>query len=177
MRTIHNKLKNLEGYLVSIERDPDMGVYTIKVGLPSGWVYRETETIKCEVLNSSDEGKLILIKPVDDSIVIDDLFRFFDKLIEVNHTILRREEEFQKEMEQIKQLLETKKDEFYQEIDELGDISFSELEKEKIEEVVEEDVVKDVVDEPAKEKKGAPKKTTTTKKETTTKKTTTTKDK
>lgn len=127
MNVITNKLKKFDGYLISIDRNPEMGFYQIKVGLPIDWVYKEVEGIECAVLNKTNEGKILNIspKPNRDDINVDDLLLFFEKIIETNEIILEKQNEFSQQMEEFKKMLEDKENAFYAELNELKEVSFN----------------------------------------------------
>lgn len=124
MGTVQKKLETLDGYLIRIERNPEIGAYYIVVGIEDGWVYRDTDKIICEEIGSGDGGKLVKISPIDDSIILDDLFLFFEKIIEINIKIIERRKEYEMEMKKMEEMIIEKEATLYDEINQLKDISF-----------------------------------------------------
>lgn len=129
--TIESKLEKLSGTLLSIERDTVNGWYVITIGLPLSWVFNDNESISCEIIDESDKGRLIKIAPKrnDKNVIIDDLIRFVEIIIDTNGRIAEKEKEFTKRMEEMKGLLEKEAKHFYQELDELKENSFNNISK------------------------------------------------
>lgn len=130
MRTLEKVLNKLDGYLLSIKRNPDIGMYELEIGIPKNWVYKDTQKIKCEAYHETDDGKLIKIIPIVDGVVIDDLIDFVEAIIDVNDKINKMQEEFDKKMAKTKKILEDQVQDFYNEIDSVKENSFGSIEEE-----------------------------------------------
>jgi len=124
MKPIELALKTVEGYLLSIARNPVDGWYEIEIGLPSNWVFDQNNEINCEVLDKTDAGSLIKISPKNNDIEIDDLIAFVEIIIDTNKKIAEKEKQFTDKMQEMKGVLETEAKKFYQELDELRANSF-----------------------------------------------------
>jgi hypothetical protein len=124
MKPIELALQSVEGYLLSIARNPVDGWYEIEVGLPSNWVYDQNNEINCEVLDKTEAGSLIKISPKNTDIEIDDLIAFVEIIIDTNKKIAEKEKQFTDKMQEMKGVLETEAKKFYQELDELRANSF-----------------------------------------------------
>jgi len=124
MGVIDKSLEKIDGYLLSIERDTMNGVYFIKIGLPKKWVYESTEKINCELLSEFDEGVLLKVTPVVDSITIDDLITFGNGIVNVNEEIAKMEEEFNKKVESRKEELMNEIKEFEDQLETMKKKSF-----------------------------------------------------
>jgi hypothetical protein len=127
MKVIESALQGVEGYLMSMTRNPIDGWYEIEVGLPAKWEFGENEEISCEVINKSDTGKLVKIAPKHDGISIDDLIAFVEIIIETNGKIAEKEKQFTDKMQEMKSMLEKEAKKFYEELDELKVDSFKTL--------------------------------------------------
>ena len=101
--TIHNTLENLDGYLISIKRNVETGMYELEVGFRNGWVFKSTEDIECNVDEESDAGLLLTISGKHDEVTVDDLIEFVNKIIETNRKITEMQEKFKREMEERKE--------------------------------------------------------------------------
>lgn len=125
MKPIKEGLKNIEGYLFTVKRDTVNGWYVLEVGIPPKWIYKGNEFIDCEVINKTESGSLIKIKPRVENVCIDDLVTFTELIIETNSKIVEREEEFKKRISEVKEKLNAEKDMFYEELEQLKEKSFS----------------------------------------------------
>ena len=99
MKALERALNKIEGYLMSIKRDVVEGHYYLEVGIPKNWVYKETDTVACEVLQETKQGDFVKIYPLKDGIVIDDLIGFVNIIIDTNKLIAKKQEEFDKQLE------------------------------------------------------------------------------
>ncbi len=127
MKTIEAILEPITGYLISIVRNTQEGWYEMEIGIHKGWVINDNASISCEVINESDNGKLIRIAPKDDSVAIDDLVDFVLIIIDTNRKIAEKEEEFTNKMVEMKKNLEEQAKKFYEELDALKDNSFKNI--------------------------------------------------
>lgn len=125
MRLIEKALEPTTGYIISFERNPLEGWWEAKVGLPKSWVYHETDDVKCEVLEETENGKLINVMPTDPEIVIDDIIMFIETIIKINNEIHEKEQAFKSEMDEVKTMLQEKAEKFYNELDVLKKSSFN----------------------------------------------------
>jgi len=119
MKTIELALEPVAGYLVSITRNPVVGGYEIEVGLPNSWYFAENDEIGCEVLSELSNGKIVKIFAKNSEIVIDDLIKFVEIIIDTNNKIAEKEKQFTVRMEEMKGVLEKEAKKFYEELDEL----------------------------------------------------------
>ena len=126
---IENKIKKLEGYLLSIERNPSEARYEIKLGIPKNWVYKGNTSIECKVISKSDVGVLLLIYSKDNKILLDDLVEFSNFILETNKKIQEKELLFKKEIDKTKKELEERVKSFYSDLEKIKEISFKNLEK------------------------------------------------
>ena len=127
MKTIESILDPITSYLISIKRNPMEGWYEMEIGIPKGWVFNENKEIKCEVLSEEETGKLIKISPKNLDIVIDDLVAFIVVIIATNKKISDKEKEFTDKMAAMRNTLEKEVKEFYEELDEIKENSFKNL--------------------------------------------------
>jgi hypothetical protein len=127
MKEVESILAPITGYLVVISRNTLKGWYELEVGIPKNWVFNENNEIGIEVLDEDDNGKLIKIFPKNQSVVIDDLILFVEVVINTNKKIAEKEEEFKKQMEEMRKGLEKKAEEFFKELGELKENSFKKL--------------------------------------------------
>ncbi len=129
MRVLEKVLNKLDGYLLSIKRNPDIGMYEIEIGIPHNWVYKDTQKIKCEIYHETNKGKLIRIKPIVDGTVIDDLIDFIDIIINTNQELNRMQEEFDNHMAETKKELESQVQGFLDKLDVVKKSSFESIDK------------------------------------------------
>jgi hypothetical protein len=127
MKPIHKALNGIDGYLISVERDVEIGNYTLQVGLPKKWAFDGNDKIECEVLEESSVGKVVRIAPLDDDIVIDDLINFVSVIVKTNNRIAEKEKEFSDKMDEMKNSLENEAKKFYEELEELKENSFRKI--------------------------------------------------
>lgn len=124
MSCIDEKLKPLEGYLLSITRNIQKGWFEFEVGVPSEWVYKGNEIIDCNVIDKSEVGHLLKIVPKHDNITVDDLIDFLQLIIDTNSQIQKKEKEFNDKMDKVKKDLENQAKKFYEELNNLREESF-----------------------------------------------------
>ena len=127
MKTIESILDPISGYLISITRNPMEGWYEMEIGIPKGWVFDENKEIKCEILSEKETGKLIKISPKNPDIVIDDLVAFIVVIIATNKKIADKEKQFTDKMAVMRNTLEKEVKVFYEELDEIKENSFKNL--------------------------------------------------
>lgn len=137
MKVIELALEPIIENLISIDRNPQKGWYELKIGMPKNWVYDSNSEILCEVVEELAGGKVIKISPKNDNnnLVVDDLVAFVSVIIETNNRISNKEKEFTDKMEEMKVLLENEAKKFYQELDELKENSFKNLNDKFVEEI------------------------------------------
>jgi hypothetical protein len=131
MSTIEDKLKDVEGYLASIKRNPDDAAYEIEVGIPKSWVYKENDDFAIKVIQETDLGSLILISGKHDKIILDNLISFVAKIIETNEKLRLMEEEFEKQMKEAKENLEKQLIGFQEKLEKVKSQSFIDEEESK----------------------------------------------
>ena len=127
MGVIENALEPIVGNFISICRDTLNGWYFIEFGIPNGWVYDDNEEIKCDVIDETDVGKIIKLSPKHKGISIDDLVIFIEIIISTNNKIADKEKEFTDRMDHMKSTLENEAKKFYEELDEIRNISFKHI--------------------------------------------------
>lgn len=132
MKTIDKilKEKGVDGYILTINRNPEFGYYELEVGIPKTWVYQKTDIIDFEVIAETEKNILLHIFPLQqDVVVIDDLIEFVSLIISTNEKILRMQQEFDDEMKKVKEVLENQAKEFYKKLEMVKDSSFTTLEE------------------------------------------------
>ena len=127
MKTIEALLEPITGYLISITRNTKEGWYEMEIGIYKGWVVSDNDSVACEVISESENGKLIRIAPKNDTVVIDDLVNFVMIVIDTNRKIAEKEKEFTNKMSEMKKTLEEQAKKFYEELDALKDNSFKNI--------------------------------------------------
>jgi hypothetical protein len=146
MKLLEKALNNIDGYLLSIERDAMKGKYELKVGIPKDWVYESTEKVECEVIQTTKQGDLIKIVALEDDIVIDDLIEFVNIIIATNHQIAEMQEKHKKGQEEAVKKMEEEEAMFMEEIENMAKNSFKNMkeEQDKIGSTEKEDLKKEV---------------------------------
>jgi len=127
MKKIELSLEPTNGYINSFTRNTVKGWWELEVGLPKTWVYDENNKIGCEIIFENEVGKLIKIFPKKTDIVIDDLVAFVEIIINTNQKIAEKEKQFTDKMQEMKGTLEKEAKKFYQELDDLKEKSFKNL--------------------------------------------------
>ena len=127
MKTIELALEPTDGYINSFTRNTVEGWWELEVGLPKAWVYDENTQIGCEIIFENDLGKLIKVFPKKTGVVIDDLVSFIEIIIRTNEKIAKKEKEFTDKIQAMKNVLEEEAIHFYEELDELKENSFKDL--------------------------------------------------
>lgn len=122
---IHEKLKSLEGYLISIKRNVETSNYELEVGFRKDWVFKSTKDVDCVVVNETENGKLVTVSGKHDETTIDDLISYVDKVIETNKKITEMQKRFESELEKKKKELEEEIYKFQEQLDEYKDSSLS----------------------------------------------------
>jgi hypothetical protein len=130
MKTIDKILKDkgVDGYILSIYRNPEIANYELEVGIPKNWVYQKTEIIDIETITETEKNILLRVFPLKDFVIVDDLIEFVSLIISTNEKILKMQEDFDCEMEKIKSGLENQVKEFYKNLEKVKDTSFTTLE-------------------------------------------------
>jgi len=145
-KTLDKILNKLDGYLMSIERNLDTGMYELKVGFRKNWVYKSTDDVECKVIVESENGNVVTILGKHDEIIIDDLINFVNRVIETNKKITLMQKEFDEQLEKQKQVLIDQQMEFNEQLDEIKETSFDDYE-EDVEPIKENTEEKDETDE------------------------------
>lgn len=127
MATIDSILKPIDGYLFLMSRNTVNGWYELQIGIPNSWVFNNNEEIECEVLQESDDGKLIRIAPKVENVIVDDLVKFVEIILQTNERIAAKEKQFTQKMEEMRNILEDEAKKFYEELDELKENSFQDI--------------------------------------------------
>jgi len=122
---VEEKLKPLSGYLISIKRNTVNGWYELQIGVPADWIYKGNDIIKCEPIQTVDAGHILLISPKKDDVIVDDLIDFVVLIIETNQKIREKEKEFTNKMDTVKKSLEDEAKQFYKQLEDLKEKSFS----------------------------------------------------
>lgn len=131
---VEERLKPIDGYLMAINRNTEMGWYELEVGIPSTWIFRGSKTIECTTIASNDTYKLVKIAPQEtaDYVVIDELIEFVTIIITTNMVIMEKENEFKRQMDLEKLALEEKVKSYYNEVENLKVNSFTNFEEKNI---------------------------------------------
>jgi hypothetical protein len=137
---IHKILENLNGYLISINRNFETEMYELEVGFKKNWVFKSNDNIECSVEKETDSGSLVIISGKHDEVVIDDLVQYVNKVIETNKKITEMQERFEEELKRKKEQLEEEVFKFQEEIDKYKDTSLSTQYDEDVDEDDEEEV-------------------------------------
>jgi hypothetical protein len=129
MKPVELALSTTDGYINSITRKitENQWWWELEIGLPKTWVYDENNKIGCEVIFENNSGKLIKISPKIKGVVIDDLISFVEIIIATNEKISEKEKQFTDKMQEMKGVLEKEAQKFYQELEELKENSFKNL--------------------------------------------------
>ena len=127
---VEEGLKPIEGYMLSLKRDPMKGWYEMEVGLPAGWIFRGNDYIECEVISETKAGSLVKVFPKLEGITADDLISFVKLILDTNSKIAEKEKEFTDSLEESKEQLNAVAKRFYTELDDLKKKSFSEFDTE-----------------------------------------------
>jgi uncharacterized protein with von Willebrand factor type A (vWA) domain len=127
MKEIETILEPITGYLVKITRNAVAGWYEMEVGIPNTWVFNENNEIGVEVVNETDMGKLLKIFPKSNGVGIDDLVLYVIVVINTNKKIAEKEEEFKRQLQEMKRGIEERASEYYKQMDELKENSFKKL--------------------------------------------------
>lgn len=126
-QTVHKILEDLDGYLISMERNIDTGMYEFKVGFRKNWVFKATDNVECTIETETENGTIAIISGKYEDVIVDDLIDFVVKVINTNQKITERQEKFEKLLEERKKELEEEILKFDQEIEEFKEKSFEEL--------------------------------------------------
>lgn len=127
MKPIESALEPTNGFISSFTRNTVEGWWELEIGLPKTWVYDENSKIGCDVTEEYEQGKLIRVFPKKNDVVIDDLVAFVEIIINTNERIAEKEKQFTDKMQEMKGVLEKEAKKFYQELDELKENSFKNL--------------------------------------------------
>ena len=127
MKEVESILEPIKGHLSSIKRDTINGWYELEIGIPTKWVFNQNDEVGIELISENDLGKLLRISPKNENVSIDDLIIFVEIIINTNIKIAEKEKQFADKMEETKEFLEKQAVQFYKELDELRNTSFSKL--------------------------------------------------
>jgi hypothetical protein len=127
MKEIETILEPITGYLVKIIRNPQEGWYEMEVGIPNDWVFNENNEIGVEVITETDLGKILKIFPKSQGIGIDDLVLYVIIVINTNKKIAEKQEEFKRQLQEMKRGIEERATEYFKQMDELKENSFKKL--------------------------------------------------
>lgn len=119
MGYIQDKLELLEGKLISITRNTEMGYYELKIGLPPDWTYKANSKVDYEEEHKSEKGDILKIFPHEDSenTTIDDLINYVNIVIKTNLDMQKKKEEFEKRLLQEREKIEKEMEKFYEELE------------------------------------------------------------
>lgn len=126
MGYIQEKLEQLEGRLISITRNTEMGWYELKIGLPPDWSYKQSKKVVYEVEASSDKGELLKIFPNEESenVTIDDLINYVNFIIKSNLDIQKKKEEFELKLAEEKERISREMEKFNEELEKQLDFNY-----------------------------------------------------
>lgn len=126
MGEINEKLEPIERNFFKLYRNIEKGWYEVEIGLPAKWVFKNNKVIECELVNESDVGKMIIVRPkrANNGVLADELIEFVQLIVNINQEIADREEEFDIKMEQEKKKIEEVVGGFYEKMDVLRKESF-----------------------------------------------------
>lgn len=127
MGQVNTILDKISDYLISINRNTGGGWYELTIGLPITWAFKDSPDVSCVVINETNTGRLILIKPNFIDVNVDDLIDFVLLIINTNKKISEKEEEFKRKIEDIKNNLEDELKKHNLELEKLKKSSFIEL--------------------------------------------------
>jgi uncharacterized protein YcgL (UPF0745 family) len=114
---IHDKLEEIAGFFVSLQRDIETSGYYIEIGVMPTWEYGENEKIGCEVVSETSVGKVLKIYAKKEGISVDDLISFGKIIININLEIEEKENEFKENINKMKSELEGQVKAFYENLD------------------------------------------------------------
>lgn len=116
---IDDILSPLDGYLISINRNPETGSYMIDIALPNEWVFESTNRVMCEIINSNDIGKIIRVKQsqkLKEPIKLNEIIEFSLKIMEINAEINRKMDSFNQKLREMEDFIMGEKNKIAEEI-------------------------------------------------------------
>ncbi len=144
-KTLEKILSKLDGYLMSITRNIDTGMYELEVGFRKNWVFKSNDDVKCNTTIESDNGSMVTISGKHDEVTIDDLVDYVNRIIETNQKITDMQDKFEKQLEEQKKKIEEQILQFEDEMEEFKESSLSSINEKKNELVGEEFMDDDVL--------------------------------
>lgn len=112
MGIIQDELQKIDGFLVSIVKNPDNDTYVFEIGIPINWQYKSNDFINVNELWSSEEAVCLKLSTDDDQVTIDDFIKFIEAIIDVNILIeeenKKLEVELQKRKAEMEELVQQK---------------------------------------------------------------------
>jgi len=124
MDRIEKMLEPLDGYLISITRNTEVGWYELEVGIPAKWAIAGNQFVACEIVSDDENGKIVILAPAKSDVGLGTLVDFMKLLINTNKKIAEKEALFAKKMENFKSTFENKANQFYKELDDMRETSF-----------------------------------------------------
>lgn len=125
---VDDAIKQIDGYLLSIYPDIELGCYALKMGINADWEFENNEMIVCNSINETDSGKIIEIKPNEnyhEEVKIDDLITFAKFIIKVNEEIAEKEKEFKLTIKKEKEEFEERIKSFYDSLSDMKSKTFN----------------------------------------------------
>ena len=118
MGIIQDELQKIDGFLVSIKKNPDNDTYEFEIGIPIMWQYKSNDFINVTELWSSEDAVCLKLSTDDDQVTIDDFIKFIEAVVDVNILIeeenKKLNEELQKRKSEMEELVKQKILEFEQ---------------------------------------------------------------
>jgi len=156
MGIIQDTFKSIDGYLISIERDTENGWYFLKVGIPIDWVFKGNKSIACDVIQESELGKIVNVKPKKNGITVDDLVEFISLIERTNAIIVEKQKEIDERLTEAKEALKIEMEEKLGELENLKEESFMSFDQR-----MKNESKKKTTETTPKKKRGRPKKVET----------------
>ncbi len=123
MGLIQDELQKIDGFLISISKNPDNDTYIFDVGFPKNWEFASNEFINVEKVNESDDGVWLKLTTESDSITFDEFVEYIKMVVEFNILIegekQKLEEELLKRKQEMEEMYKNKFIEIEQKKDEL----------------------------------------------------------
>lgn len=112
MGIIQDELQKIDGFLVSIKKNPDNDTYEFEIGIPIMWQYKSNDFINVTELWSSEDAVCLKLSTDDDQVTIDDFIKFIEAVVDVNILIeeenKKLNEELQKRKSEMEELVKQK---------------------------------------------------------------------
>lgn len=139
-KTLERILGKLDGYLISITRNIDTGMYELEVGFRKNWVFRPTDDVECEVSIEGDTGSMVTISGKHEETSIDDLIDYVNRVIETNKRITDMQDNFEKQLEEQKKKIEDQILVFENEMEEFKETSLAGIVEDNSEELIDDEL-------------------------------------